>query len=528
MKKLSLFIACLLTGVFAVSAVQQTPAAGRPKLVLAIVVDQLRTDRLEQLRPLLGENGMKKLMTQGAYLKDVRFSPAKLDKASSTAMLFTGATPDKTGIASAYRYSPKSLRREASLTDPSAMGNFTNDTYSPRNLLLSTISDEVMIDGGGLGLVYAVSTDPQQAIIMAGHAGSGALWLDHNSGKWSTTTYYGDMPQIASNRNYRFPLSSRIDTMQWKPLLPLERYPGIPAQKRYYDFRHTFPSSQRDVYTRFAESPKGNREVTDMAVDYLKSLKMGSRGNTIDMLCVGLSAAPYKYVKDGDYRLELADTYLRLDKDITRLLQAAESNVGAGNYIVMLVSTGYYDDATPDDPKFKIPTGEFSVKRAQSLLNTYLSGQYGQGEYVPAYCDGRFYLNQSLIESKKRTVAEVALLAKEFLSKMSGVDRVYTLSDLLSSSSPEEEAWRLSTDPRSGADLIVEIMPGWVLVDDSAYPESRIPIRRTRYNAPALFYGTSVTPGIHAAPVDATSIAPTLTGLIGLRAPNGAASHPAL
>lgn len=499
-------------------------AAGRPRLVLGIVVDQLRTDRLEQLMPLMGERGLKRLTEQGLYLRDVRFAPAKLDRASATAMLFTGATPDKTGVASAQKYSPATLKREPVLRDPQAMGNFTNDTYSPRNLRLSTISDEVMIDGAGLGLVHAISTDAQQALIMAGHAGSGALWLDHNTGKWSASTYYGDMPQPASNRNYRHALSSRLDTMQWKPLLPLDRYPGVPAQKRIYEFRYTFPTSARDVYTRFADSPKGNREVTDLAIDYITGLKAGARGDAIDMVCVGLTAAPFKYVKDGDYRLELADTYLRLDQDIARLISAAERCVGAGNLLVFICSTGYYDDATTDSEKYRIPGGEFSAKRAMSLMNTYLSGQYGQGEYVSAFCDGRFYLNQKQIESKGATREAVAIKAKEFLSKMSGVERVYTLSELLSSTTEEEEAWRLSTDPRDGADLTVEITPGWITVDDTAYPETRTPVRRGKYGAPAIIWGKGVRQRKVDDEVDATRIAPTVTGVMGLRSPNGAAS----
>lgn len=528
MKRILIAIAALLTMGATVKAAQPAPASGRPKLVVAIVIDQLRTDRLEQLRPLLTENGLRRFMDRGLYLRDMRFAPARLDIASSTAMIFTGATPDKTGVASAYHYSPKTLKKEPVLTDPDAMGNFTSATYSPRNLRLSTISDEVMIDGAGLGLVHAISTDAQQALIMAGHAGSGALWLDRNTGKWSTTTYYGDMPQPASNRNYKYSLASRVDTMQWKPMLPLDRYPGIPAQKRFYEFRYTFPSSSRDVFTRFADSPLGNREVTDLAIDYLNTLKLGNRGDAIDMLCIGLTAAPFKYVKDGDYRLEQADTYLRLDRDIARLMQAVDRAVGEDNAVVAVFSTGYYDDATPDNAKYRIPGGDFSVKRAQSLLNTYLSGLYGHGEYVSAYCDNRFYLNRTLIEGKQQKVEDVALKAKDFLSKMSGVERVYTLSDLLSSSTDQEEAWRLCTDPRTGGELTVEVTPGWTIVDDTAYPETRTPVRRARYQTPALILAPGLTPTVLSTPVEATSMASTLTTLLGLRAPNGASSFPLL
>ena len=111
---------------------------------------------------------------------------------------------------------------------------------------------------------------------------------------------------------------------------------------------------------------------------------------------------------------------------------------------------------------------------------------------------------------------------------MSGVDRVYTLADILSSTSADEEAWRLCTDPRSAADLTVEITPGWTLTDDTAYPPVSVPVRRARYHAPAMILGTGVPATTVSTPVDAASLAPTITGLLRLRAPNGASAAPLL
>lgn len=516
---------CILTGT---AHQQHTSVASRPKLVVGIVVDQLRTDYLEHLQHIMGERGFRALMSKGAYLRNVHFAPARLDAPSATAMIFTGATPDKTGIPSAYTWSASEMKSVPSLNDPQSIGNFTAETFSPKGLRPSTITDEVMIDGAGLSMAHAISIDPQQAVVMAGHAGNGALWLNTNTGKWCTSTYYSDMPKAASQRNYSLPLSSRIDSMQWKPLLPLEQYPGLPAQKRMYEFRHTFPSSAKEVYEKFAASPKGNREVTDLAIDYLNSLKLGNRGDAIDMLCLGYSAGPFKYVKDGDYRLELADTYLRLDKDLERLFNAIDRTVGLQNTFVFLTSTGYYDDAIPDDSKYRIPTGEFSVKRAISLLNAFLTARYGQGNYIDAYTDGAFYLNHRLLEQRNADIAEAARISKEFLVKMSGIDAVYTMSDILSSTSADEEALRLCTDPRSGVDLLIEVTPGWLLVDDTKYPPVSRPIRKGRPIAPAFIMSANVPPAQISEPVPATSIAPTITTLLHLRTPNSSSTPPLL
>lgn len=515
-----LMLGCLI------SAAAQQHSTPRPKLVVGIIVDQLRTDYLEYLQGLMGEKGFRMLMSRGLYMRNVNFSPARLDAVSATAMLFTGTTPDKTGVPSAYAWSAAEMKRVPALNDPAILGNFTSETYSPKHLRPSTVTDEVMIDGGGLAMAHAIAVDPQQAVVMAGHSGNGALWLNTNTGKWSTSTYYGDMPLAASQRNYSLPLSSRVDTMQWKPLLPLDRYPGLPAQKRMYPFRHTFPSSLKEVYEKFAASPKGNREITDLAIDYLNSLKLGRRGDAVDMLCLGYTAAPFKYVKDGDYRLELSDTYLRLDKDLERLFEAIDKTVGLQNTFIFLSSTGYYDDATPDDEKYRIPTGNFSVKKAISLLNAFLTARYGQGNYIDAYSDGAFYFNHKLLEQRNVDIAEAARAAKEFMLKMSGVDAVYTMSDILSASSADEEALRLCIDPRSGVDLLIEIAPGWMLRDDSQYPEQTRSIRKGRPLVPAIVMAPGVAPSVLNTPVQATAIAPTITTALHMRSPNAAYTQP--
>lgn len=518
---------CSLSALYAVTPHKAAPSATeRPKLVVCVVVDQLRTDYLEFLSPLMSRDGFNRLMAEGTYLRNVSFAPSRLDAVSATAMLMSGATPDLTGLPSERVWNNSALKMIPALQDADYIGNFTSQSYSPRALRLSTLTDEVMIDGAGLGAAWSLAIDPQIAVTMASHAGSGAVWLDLNTGKWCGSTYYKELPQCVTSGNYSRPLSSSLDTMQWKPLLPLDRYPGLPAQKRYYPFRHTFPSSAKDAYERFAASPKGNTALTDLAIETLNTLHLGARGDAIDMLCLGYSLAPYKYVKDGDYRLELSDAYLRLDRDIARLLTAVEKVAGPGGAIVMIASTGYYNDAVPDDDKYRIPSGTFSVKRATSLLNAFLTARHGQGNYVSAYADGALYLNRQQLEKANVTPTQAAEEAKEFLIKMSGVEAVYTITDLLSSTSDKEEALRLSIDPRSGIDLLIEINPGWMLSDDAAYPPLNTPVRRARHIAPAMLYGTPFPPLSVDSPVEATALAPTLAGALHIRQPNGVVSAP--
>lgn len=502
--------------------------ASRPKLVVGIVVDQLRTDYIEYLQTYFSERGFRRLMKDGAYMRDVDFKVKGLDAVSATAMLYTGAYPANTGVASATIYDPATRKHQPALSDPKTMGNFTNDSYSPENLRLSTLGDELAVDGLSLSAIYSFAADPQVAIIMTGHAGTGACWINDNTGNWATTTYYKNLPAPVSARNYSGSVASRIDTMQWKPSMPIDKFPGLPEQKKIYPFRHMFPRSDRDVYKRFGASPIGNSEVTDVAIECLKQMKIGGNSNSIDMLNIGYTLAPYKYVNDGDFRAELTDAYLRLDGQLGRLFEAIDKYVGAGNAVIWLSSTGYYDDAVIDDKKYRIPGGEFSMKRAESLLNSYLSALHGNADYVVAFRDSHLYLDHRILEDKKLDVSDVVADARSFLAKMSGVSDAFTLYDILSPSTPEEESLRLSIDPKKGGDIFVTFNPGWTVVDDIEYPPTSHPVRDTPVLSPAFLVAPGIAPQTISVSVDATALAPTVSSILRIRSPNGSVSKPLL
>lgn len=498
----------------------------RPRLVVNIVVDQLRTDYLEYLRPLFGDKGFGRLMRQGVYMRDVDFKAAHLDAPSAAAMLATGAYPSQTGVPAAETYDAATGQPRAALTDPDVPGNFTSDTYSPASLRLSTVSDEVAIDGGGLGAVYSVAADPRVAVAMAGHAGNGAVWIDPNTGKWAGSTYYRDFPQAASQRNYRADLTSRLDTMRWRPALKADRYPGIPSQISQYAFSYTFPRSERDVYRKFISSPLSNREVTDLAIECLQSMRLGDRGQAVDMLGIGLTAAPFAYASDADSRMELQDTYVRLDGDLQRLFEAIDRGPGMDNTLVVLSSTGYYADERPDDGRYRIPGGEFSTRRALSLLNSYLSAKYGNGDYVSGYHNGRIYLEHKQFEKQRTDVAAAAGDACAFLRRMSGVADARTVDEVLDDNSGRLEALRLSIDPHEGGDIALTFTPGWTVSDDRRYPPVKKQVRTHAVSTPAFIMGSSVTPRVIDTPVDAAAMAPTVCGTLRIRSPNGAAARP--
>lgn len=496
--------------------VASSGAVSQPRLVVGIVVDRLRTDHIEELQAYFGEKGFRTLLEQGACLRDIDFKVANIDATTATAMLQTGAYPSQTGVPSGMLIDPENPSAAARPVLAAQGTPLTNDSFTPDALRLSTLSDEIAVGRHGETTIYSVAMDPQQAILLAGHAGTGAIWLNNTTGNWATTNYYGALPTTVGNRNFRNSVSAKIDTMQWRPLAETVRATGIYDAKK--QFRYQFSHSDRDVYKKFASSALANSEITDVAIDLLKQLPASGQGT--DVLNLAYSVAPYRYSVDGG-EAEATDSYIRLDRQLGRLFDAIDRYVGAGNAVIWLTGTGHNDEAVLEEKRYRLPGGEFSVKRARSLLNSYLSARHGAAGYVEAIRDRNVYFNRKTLEERRLDPTAVIADARNFLTKMSGVADALTLDDILSPTTDETRALRLATDPRFSGDILLEYVPGWHVVDDEQYP----PVTKSYRLAPALTPAFIIAPGVSAqkidTPVNATALAPTVAGILRIRSPNG-------
>ena len=511
-----------LVGLASLGAVVQADPA-RPRLVVGIVVDQLRTDYIDYLQTWFGQEGFRRLIRDGAYLRDVDFKTDGLDAASATAMLYTGAYPARTGVSSAMIYDYAGGAFHPALADAKG-ATLTNDSFTPEALRLTTVADEIAVDGNGAAQIYSVAFDPQQAVAMAGHAGPSALWINNPTGYWATTSYYGVLPSYASTRNFRNSLSERIDTMAWRPCAALQGVDAISRAKKAAPFRYTFPRSDRDVYRRLGATPYANAEVTDMAIEIIRNLSLTPDQGTVGMLNVAYSAAPYRYAQ-GNGRAELTDLYLRLDGQLGRLLSAIDKYIGADNALIWVTSTGYYNEAVTEDKRYRLPGGEFSTARAKSLLNSYLSARHGNAGYVGAIRNGQIYLDRRVLEEKRLDPEAVTRDARDFIVKMSGIDEAYTLGQILAPSTDEERALSRRLDPRHTGDIFLTFTPGWTVNEDEEFPVSSKQIRESAVMTPAFLMGPGITVQTLSDPVDATALAPTVTGILRIRAPSGSRSR---
>ncbi len=527
-------IACaIVASMVSIGLTAATTAPGhlskRPTLVVGIFVEGLQGDYLDLLRDCFGNDGFKRLMDKGVTIENVDFGPG-IDATAATAMLISGAAPSVNGIPAARVYNVEKKIDHPILLNPANIGNFTDATYTPDPILVSTLSDEVRIADGGLGAVHAIAPDAQMAIILAGHAGNSAFWINDVTGKWSTSTFYRDTPQAVSKRNHINTLPNRLDTLGWMPSIPLDRYPDLPEYKKIYPFRHSFPSKDPNRYRAFKVSAPANREVTSMAADYISMMGLGTRDVT-DMLNLSYTVAPYLYGRDADTRIETMDAYLRLDADLANLFKAIESGPGMENTLVFVAGTPIPTDSKREEDRWHIPYGTFSPRRAISLLNMYLIALHGNGDYVTGFHNGYLYLNNTLLKDRDLDQAAIRAEAAKFLTRMSGVSQVFTIDDILSSRAGDNGyALRRNTSLNHAGDLLILVNPGWEITDredDDEADQTRGPVvRNVITTSPVYILSPSVDARTIDTPVDARSIAPTVARLLRIRSPNAASVAP--
>ncbi|MFI3239193.1 MAG: alkaline phosphatase family protein [Bacteroidales bacterium] len=500
----------------------QSTTTNKPSLVVSIVVDQLRSDYIELLQDHFSEEGFNKLVNEAVYISNVDYKIPNIDATAATGILYTGCYPRINGIPAGTSYNMETKLSEPILTDNSVSGRFTTEKYSPSALKVSTISDELRISNASMGYVYSIAPNSQQAVIMAGHAGNSAFWINDKTGNWGSSSYYQQTPAVMQKRNYQAGLTTRLDTTSWTPTLPIGDYPDIPITRNSYAFRYTYPNREINRYERYLNSPLVNSEITSLAIDYIKNIGLGNRGET-DMLNLAYTLAPYNYTNESDNRVELQDSYIKLDRDLSRLIKEIDSTVGLDNTLLVISSTGYFNDNSTDEAQYKIPSGDFNVKRTTSLLNIYLMAIYGNGGWVSGFHNNEFYLNRTLIKERGVELSDIRSKTAEFLRKASGIMSAHTLDDIINNPSTDE-LYNLynSITISKGADVYISIMPGWRVIDPDNSRNNTSPKRDNSVSTPAFILAPNITPQKIEISTDATIIAPTVCHILRIRSPNGA------
>lgn len=516
----------LMTFLAVVSGAEAQTAPEVPHLVVNIVIEQLRTDYLEAFSPLFGERGFKRLFSEGRVYSQAEYPFASPDRASAIACLMSGASPYENGIVSQTWINRQTLQPIFCVDDNQFLGSETKEKSSPKNLGVSTISDELKVSTEGHGIVYSVAPNRDAAILLAGHAADGAFWLDDETGAWCSTSYYGEYPKWGTNYNTTSSsLATRIEKIEYEPINDLvSKYNYfITGNTPKEAFKHKFKGNLK--YRQFKASACVNEEVNNFVRMVMNSTLIGNDGVT-DMLNVGYYAGNFDHQSVSQCPMELQDTYVRLDRDLGDLFTMLDKRVGKGHVLYVVTSTG---ETEPDDvadlSKYRIPSGIFSIGKAQLLLNMYLTAVYGEGQYVETTYRNQIFLNLKLIEDRNINLSEMLERCSDFLIQLSGVRDVYTSERLaLGAWTAGISKLRNAYNPKCSGDILLQISPGWTLSNEST--GEKILSRESYMTFPLFFLGSNVESEKIVTPVTVDRVAPTLAKAMRIRAPNACAQAP--
>lgn len=507
-----------LVAVLTVVSVQAQPSLKEtPKLVVGITIDQLRGDYLELFQHTFSERGFKRLLNEGLVYQNMTFDFPCINSSAALATIYTGANPFYHGIANSKKYSREKANEVSFFEDDAFLGNYTQEKLSPVSLKVSTITDELKLASQGFSDIYSFAPDASQALVTAGHAANCAYWIEDYSGKWATSTYFKDFHWVVDKENRNGAFSSYVGSLSWKPLLPVDNYKAFPYTSNNAPFQHMF-----DSYTLVKKTPLTNENIRTTSTQLLEKAEMGKRTNP-DFLALTFYAGSYPKSIDKAYSFEVQDTYARLDRELSSLLDDIDRTVGLKHTLIFVTSTGYYEGEETYPQDVKMPGGIFYTNRCEALLNMYLMAIYGKEQWVEKFYDKQVYLNRKLIQDKNLNLEEVQNKAAEFIVQFTGVqDAVASINLLNGKANANMAHYKNSMNKDACGDIFVEIQPGYKIVNEQDTNPQEKRERETAVVAPVIFFGNGIKAEKIKRTIKATEVAPTVSHILRIRSPNAA------
>jgi len=503
----------------------------KPKVVIGIVVENMRPDYIQRFWNKFQPNGFKKLYTEGAVCSNVHLTQHIQNYATGTATLFSGINPSIHGIVDKTWYD-RLKKSEIECTEDDYYFTVGADTdkgnASPVNLLSTTITDILKIYSQGKSMVFSAALNRESAIFAAGHAADGAYWFDIESGRMISSSFYistfPDWVRIFNSENYAEMYSYRT----WTTLLPEATYTeslrdDYILERGYFGEFNTFPHSiskylkRTEDFRPFKTTPSANLMMKDFALKMLASEEIGTDEHT-DFVTTVFSSMDYENGSFGPASLEMEDTYLYLDKYIGELIDSAEYRFGKENVLFFLVgntSASYPVDYLKEE--FNMPVDNFNIESAIALLTSFLNITYGENRWIEHYADLQVYLDHDLIKEQKLDLDEIRNLSSSFINQFEGVQLSLTSHQLERGTSTNgllETLYKSYAKNRSG-DFLFILKEGW---------QPTYKFKRVNYtdqsHIPLVFYGPQIQAKKIKGRVNGIDFVPTLSELLEIPKPD--------
>jgi predicted AlkP superfamily pyrophosphatase or phosphodiesterase len=514
---------------------------GKPKLIVGIVVDQMRQDYLYKYADRYSQDGFKRLINNGFMMKNGHYNYIPTYTGPGHASVYTGTTPATHGIISNSWYvksTGKSIYCAADSTVTNVGGTPGNGQISPRNLLTTTITDELRFASNKRSKVVGIAIKDRGASLPAGHLGD-AYWFDSENGEFMTSSYYhAELPAWVKSFNSKKLADSYLE-QTWETLYPISTYKQSIADDNEFEAPFigkdtpTFPYNLSELRENnggpglIASTPFGNSLTLDFAIAAIEGENLG-KGNDTDFLAVSFSSPDYIGHRFGPTSVELEDNYLRLDQEMAKLLSYLDKTIGKDQYLIFLTADhGVADVATYMESE-NVPAGNLNTSYITGQLKGYMAAQYGEGDWILNVSNEQVFLNEKLARDKDVNIDDIEEELASFLLRFRGIKEVYTGTTMKTSAFEEGRAHLLQNgfNHKASGNLLLILEPGWLT--GGARGTSHGTGFTYDTHVPILFYGWNVKPGSSTRYATVTDIAPTLSMMLGIRLPNGATGQPIL
>ncbi len=544
MKKFILIIP-LLT--FFLSTNAQPLETERPKLVVGIVVDQMRQEYLYRFFNKFGAGGFKRLMNDGFMLTNGHYNYVPTVTASGHASVYTGTTPGIHGIIGNDWYDKELNKRVYCVNDDaqSTVGSksVVEGRISPKRLITTTITDELKLATQKRSKVISISIKDRGAVLPAGHMADAAYWYDPLTGKFITSTYYMNvLPAWVENFN-KLGLPDKYLTQVWDKVLPLDKYIESGPDSNSYEAKlkgaekSVLPIKLSDIkkgygnYDALSYTPFSDDFLTEMTKAAMDGEKLGQDEWT-DFLCVSYSAPDKLGHEVGPNAVEIEDLYIRLDKNIEDLFKKLDQSIGNQNYLIFLTA----DHGIPDVPQYmldhKIPAGYLKATDIKIRLNNYMKNYFPEKELILDVFNEQVFLDHEVFSDDPKKGGVDLLVATEqisgFLFKEKGVANVFSKSLIRQGDFNEGGNKGMvirGYHPKRSGDIAFILEPNWIEYDKPQGTDHGAPYTYDTH-VPILFYGKGIKKGSSVQYHPITDIAATLAVLLKTKFPNGCTGQP--
>jgi predicted AlkP superfamily pyrophosphatase or phosphodiesterase len=515
-----------ITGTFA----QHNGKPARPKLVVGIVVDQMRWDYLYRFQERYGKGGFNRLMNEGFNCQNTMIDYLPSFTAPGHTCIYTGSVPALHGVV-ANDWVDIRTGKEWYCTEDStvkSVGGGNAGLMSPKNLLASTITDELRLATNFRARTFGISIKDRGSILPAGHSANGAYWYDGETGNFITSSFYmQQLPQWVSDFNKRN-LNDSLMKLDWNTLYPVQTYIESTADDNAYEgvtkgeTKPVFPHKTSVASDKGAirSTPYGNTITRLMAQACIDGEQLGQKNET-DFLAVSFSSTDYVGHQYAPNSIEIEDTYLRFDKELELFLNYLDQKVGKGNFTVFLTA----DHGGAHNAKFlqdnKIPAKSVTIGKITKELNLFLQKKYGDSSLVSSLMNYQVYMNEKAIQSHNLDREKVRAEIINWFRVQDGITNVLDLEHPDKSVVPEPLKTMITNGyyPNRSGTIQIIMDPGWY----SGYANTGTTHGSWNpydIHIPLLWYGWGIKAGETSRITHMTDIAATLAALLHIQAPN--------